>query len=223
MKKRGWLFFLPLLFLGNAFPGAVPGYKVETIAACTNPEVGEAVQKVLSPQGLRITGSSGVFCEIWFRKIIPQKAGSSGTAYNTVPNGAFIGVITYSSKAGDYRGQGIKAGTYTMRFGTIPQDGNHVGASPLPEFFLLSPAAADKNPDDITDFQELVNLSKKASGTNHPSPLNLALPAAEQAPAFRETDEGHAVLETKVKAKPAGGGAEVDFRLGVVLIGKAEG
>ena len=220
--KRGWLLFLPLFCLGNLFPGPVAGHKVETIGACTNTEVGDAVKGALNPEGFRITGSSGILCEVWLRKVIPQKAGSTGSAYNTIANGAFIGVITYPSKAGDYRGQGIKPGTYTMRYHTIPQDGNHVGAAPVPDFFLLVPASADKNPNALIEFQEAANLSKQASGTNLPSPLSLTASTGGGTLAFREANESDSALETKTKAKPVGDGAEVDFPLAVILIGKAE-
>jgi hypothetical protein len=220
--KRGWLLFLPLFCLGNVFPGAVAGYKVETIGGCTNAEVSEAVKSALNPEGFRITGGSGILCEVWLRKVIPQKAGSTGAAYNTIANGAFVGVITYPSKAGDYRGQGIKPGTYTLRYHAIPQDGNHAGAAPQPDFFLLLPASADKNPNALIEFQEAANLSKQASGTNHPAPLSLTPTTGGGALAFREANESDSALETKTKAKPAGEGAEVDFPLALILIGKAE-
>ena len=115
----------------------------------------------------------------------------------------------------------VKPGTYTLRYQTIPQDGNHLGVSPSADFLLLVPAAADKNPDSLIEFQELIRLSKQASGTNHPNPLYLTVPAS--APVFREAEAGHWALEAKTKAKPAGGGSETDFPLAIILIGKAEG
>src|SRR5437867_10494456 len=90
-------------------------------------------------------------------------------------------------------------------------------------FLLLVPAAADKNPDSLIEFQEIIRLIKQASGTNHPNPLYLTVPASAGAAVFREAEEGHWALEAKTKAKPAGGGSETDFPLAIILIGKAEG
>src|SRR5262245_19713692 len=221
MKRRR--LFVSVLFALASF-AATAANKVETTGACTNTEVAEAMRATLQPQGFRVVGDSGVLCEVWMRKTIPQKSGASGAGYGSIANGTFVGVITYTGKAGDFRGQAIKPGTYTLRFQTIPTDGNHLGVAPSPEFFLLAPASSDKDPAAQVSYEELVKLSKQASGTNHPHPLNLAQPAGAGNPSFKQVGEGERwALEAKTKAQPAGGGAEVDFPFAVVLIGKAEG
>lgn len=213
-------FFVSILFSLASLAATAAG-KVETTGACTSTEVADAMRATLQPQGLRVAGDSGVLCEVWMRKTIPQKSGASGASYGSVANGTFVGVVTYTGKGGDYRGQVIKPGTYTLRLQTIPSDGNHLGVAPFPEFFLLAPASADKNPAPIS-YEDLIKLSKQASGTNHPHPLNLAQPTGGGNPSFKQ-DGAHWALEAKTKAQPAGGGAEVDFPFAVVLIGKAEG
>jgi hypothetical protein len=218
MKRRR--LFVSVLFALASF-AATAANKVETTGACTNTEVAEAMRATLQPQGLRVVGDSGVLCEVWMRKTIPQK---SGAGYGSIANGTFVGVITYTGKGGDFRGQAIKPGTYTLRFQTIPSDGNHLGVAPSPEFFLLAPASADKDPAAQVSYEELVKLSKQASGTNHPHPLNLAPPSGGGNPTFKQVGEGERwALEGKTKAQPAGGGAEVDFPFAIILIGKAEG
>ncbi len=221
--KRRWLALLILVFLPLTGVRAAPSYKVETIGACSDSGVPEAVRNALQPQGIRVAGDSSPFCEVWLRKVLPQTAGSTGASYSTLANGTFVGVIVYRANATDYRGQVVKPGTYTLRYQTIPQDGNHLGVSPSADFLLLVPAAADKNPDSLIEFQELIRLSKQASGTNHPNPLYLTVPASAGAAVFREAEAGHWALEAKTKAKPAGGGSETDFPLAIILIGKAEG
>jgi hypothetical protein len=218
-----WFALLICVFLPVAGVRAAPNYKVETIGACTDSGVSEAMRNALQPHGIRVAGDSGPFCEVWLRKVLPQTAGSTGASYSTLANGTFVGVIVYRAGATDYRGQAVKPGTYTLRYQTIPQDGNHLGVSPSPDFLLLAPAAADKNPDSLIEFQELIKLSKQASGTNHPNPLYLTAPPSGGAAAFREAEAGHWALEAKTKAQPAGGGSETDFPLALVLIGKAEG
>jgi hypothetical protein len=221
--KHGLHTLVLISFLVPRIAGGFSGYKIESTGACASTEISEAVKNVLQPQGLRVTGDSGALCEVWLRKVIPQKAGSSGTDYSTLANGTFVGVITYSGKAGDFRGQAIKAGTYTLRYQTIPQDGNHLGVSPTPDFFLLTAAGIDKNADAALDYTELIKLARQASGTSHPHPLNLLAPASGGATGFKESGDGHWALEAKTKAQPSGGGAEVDFPIALVLIGKAEG
>ena len=213
-------FFVWILF-SLACLAAAPANKVESTGPCTNTEVAEAMRATLQPAGLRVVGDSGVLCEVWMRKTIPQKSGASDASYGSLANGTFVGVITYTGKGGDYRGQVIKPGTYTLRFQTIPTDGNHLGVAPAPEFFLLAPASADKDPATVS-YEDLIKLSKQASGTNHPHPLNLAQPTGGGNPSFKQ-EGSHGALEAKTKAQPAGGGAEVDFPFAVVLIGKAEG
>ncbi|PYV20025.1 MAG: hypothetical protein DMG07_00435, partial [Acidobacteria bacterium] len=79
----------------------------------------------------------------------------------------------------------------------------------------------DKDPKAVIAYEELVKLSKAAAGTNHPNPLYLAAPGGAPG-TFKTDDEGHGILEVKLKAKPAGGG-ESDFPLAVVLVGKSAG
>jgi hypothetical protein len=216
MKALSEAFLLAVVL---AYPLRAADYKVETIGALTDAAVSEAMRGELAPSGYRVTGGSGVLCEVWFGRVIPQK--SAGADYSTLQTGTFAGVIRYPGRAGDYRGQGIRPGIYTLRYQTIPQDGNHLGVSPSADFLLLAPAADDKDPKAVIAYEDLVKLSKAAAGTNHPNPLYLAAPAGA-AGTFKTDDEGHGILEVKLKAKPAGGG-ESDFPLAVVLVGKSAG
>lgn len=209
-----------LLLLAAAVAAAAPAaYKIESIGPCTNPEVPDSVTALLQPQGLRIVGDSGPYCDIWLSKAIPQKADSTGAEYATVEPGTFAGVITYASQGQDFRGQTIKPGTYTLRYQTMPSDGNHMGVSPTQDYFLLLPAAADKNPGTPLEYKELLKSSSQTSGTNHPVTLYLPPPGDNGALSFKQNDEGHYVLETKTKAQR--GGAEADFPVSIVLIGKS--
>lgn len=218
--KPFWTTVLWLVFASTSLGESAPSYKLETIGSCTIADFSESMRGALQSQGFRVIGPSGPFCEVWLRASVPQKTG--GSDYSTVAPGTFMGVISYLSKGGDYRGQAVKVGTYILRYQTIPQDGNHLGVSPTSDFFLLSPASADTDPNAVIEYQELIKLSKQASGTNHPNPLNLTTPTGDSAPAFKEADESHWVLEVKTKAKPSSG-AEADFPIAVVLVGKSEG
>ncbi len=218
MRKVMFLVFL-LSFL-PVIGGSFPAYKVETIGACTSPEISDAEKKVLQDHGFKVVGDSGPFCEVWLRSVLPQSSGT-GTDYSTMAPGTFVGVIHYFSAAGDYKGRTIKAGIYTMRYQTMPSDGNHMGVAPTPDFFVLLAPAADKDPDTVMEYQELLKLGKQASGTNHIYPLFVTSPGGGTVPAFESLDESHWALEAKTKAQPKGG-AEADFPIALVLIGKSD-
>ena len=85
-----------------------------------------------------------------------------------LPEGAFLGVLHFPNPTTDFRSQTIKAGYYTLRYGLIPQDGNHMGVNPYRDAFVLGPVSADPGPDKTLSFDDLVKLSRQASGTPHP-------------------------------------------------------
>jgi hypothetical protein len=207
-----------VLFSVSLSPAADP-YKVEAAGPCANPEVSQAMKDQLQPQGVRVVGDSGVFVDVWLRKVLPQS--SAGTDYSTLANGTFAGVIVYTNKGGDYRGQAIKPGAYVMRYQAIPSDGNHMGVSPTPAFFLLTPGAADQDPESIPDPLSFVTMSKKAAGTNHPAVLHLNIPSGGDGQ-FHSDDSGHWTIETKTRARPSGG-SETDFPVAIILVEKSEG
>ncbi len=221
--NRGTLFLTILVILAASAIGMPQaGYKAGPSGACALPEVSAAMKAALQPDGLRVAGEKAAVFEMWLRKAVPQKPGSSGTTYDTIADGTFVGILKYSQDGGDFRGQALKPGTYAMRYQTLPSDGNHMGCSPSPEFVLLLPVGSDTNPDAAVGYQDLVKLSKQASGASHPAVLFLTVPAGADKPAFHTAEDSHWALEAKTKAQPPGG-VETDFRIAVILIGKAEG
>ncbi len=216
------LFASTLLFFCAAVTIGAAASKVETIGACTSPDFSDAVKASLQAQGFRVSTDAGVLCDVWLAKTLQQSSGSANADYGTLIPGSFAGVIAFPAAAGDYKGKAIPPGSYTMRYQTMPADGNHMGVSPTPDYFLLSPAGADQDPAAVIDYEPLLALSRKASKTNHPSPLFLTAPTAGGSLAFKDTGDGHWALETKTKAKAKGGSAEIDFPLAIVLLGKGE-
>ena len=57
-----------------------------------------------------------------------------------------LGVARFPAKYKDRRGQTIKPGVYTMRYGLFPVNGDHQGVAPQRDFLIPSPAALD---DDL--------------------------------------------------------------------------
>ena len=199
------------LFLAAA--AALAQYKSEP-AGTPPAEIAPAISQALQQQGTKITGSDGaVYCEVWFRASMP--AGSKPadeTITLAVPQGALVAVIHFPAKGADRRGQIIKPGVYTLRYSQIPVNGDHQGAAPQRDFVLLTPAADDKDLNATPDFDALVAMSRKASGTPHPAVLSLWAAGASDPLGFAQQGEHDWVLTLKVGATP----------ISIILVGKAE-
>jgi hypothetical protein len=224
MKRQ--FFLMALLFAALSFVLQVranaASYKIE-IAAVPPEGLSAELRGALQSQGSRILNEQGsAWCEVWIRKEIANidKPASPDAKYPALHLGSMLGILSFPSTGSDYRGQAIKPGIYTMRYGLILQDGNHMGAAPILDFVLLIPVAEDtRDPDALLAFEELVNLSRKASGTNHPAVINLSRPPASlSAPVLEKDDLDHWVLKTKTQSKP---GSELP--VGIVVVGRAEG
>jgi hypothetical protein len=217
-----WIGFLFLLFIfSNKALSAT--YKVETV----NPPpdgVNDTLKNLLQPQGYRVLDEKGApWCEVWLRKEMPNlgKPGAPDAKYQSLHIGQLVGILKFNGMGSDYRGQSIKAGTYTMRYCLILQDGNHMGVSPILDFVLLSPVGDDnKDPDAEMTIMDVVAISRKASGTNHPATLLLSSPpdGASDQPVLEKDDMNHWVLKIKSQSKPG-----ADLPIGIIVVGKAEG
>ena len=148
-------------------------YKSEPAGAPPS-ELSAPIAAALQKEGVRISNNGAAYCEIWLVAKKPA-AGSTeeGATLTGVPQGALLGAIRFTAKGSDRRGQNIKAGVYTLRYSVIPVNGDHQGAAPQRDFVLLTPAADDKDANATPNFDALVAMSKKASGTPHPAVLSL--------------------------------------------------
>ncbi|HEX8879380.1 MAG TPA: hypothetical protein VF749_05085 [Candidatus Acidoferrum sp.] len=175
--SRTLLFSLVLtLWLSAAGNAAAQSYKAEALNEPPPSELAASVQSALSPTGIRVTGPSGALCDIWLGKAVPGKANapqSLGVAFPQFAQGMLMGAIRFPGSVKDYRKQLIKAGVYTLRYALLPENGNHLGVAPQRDFVLASPAAGDQDPTTLTIDQTLA-LSRKATGSNHPSVWSLA-------------------------------------------------
>jgi len=61
------------------------------------------------------------------------------------------------------------------------------------------PAASEQNAYVRCKFDELVSLSRKATGTKHPGPLSLAQPESGTAAAVSKDDEDHWIFSAAIK------------------------
>jgi hypothetical protein len=154
--------------------------KVDSIGPAPS-GVPEAVRKVLEDKGYALKQDDGTpICDLWLRKDVPSQAkkDSQDVLYTQLAESTLVAAISFPRQTTDFRGQAIKPGAYTLRYELIPNDGNHLGVSPNRDFLLLVPADADPDPSAVFNFQELVNLSRKATGTRHPGPLSMTQPGS---------------------------------------------
>ena len=162
-----------------------------------------------------LDASGKPWAEVWFRKQAPSgpKTSEDAISFPAIPHGALIGVIRFAGDGADRRGQVIKPGVYTLRYSRYPVDGNHQGVAPQRDFLVLVPAAGDKDAASTPEYNPLMDMSRKASGTPHPAVLELGLPAADaKFPSLVQAGEDW-VYNVKVG----------DMPMAVILIGKSAG
>jgi hypothetical protein len=187
--------------------------KVERIGPLTGTEVSDALKQAVEEKGYRVTLDDGWMAELWVAKPLKTvKQDVPGALYPELTNGEFVGVVRFPQGMSDFRGQSLPPGIYTLRYQLLPQDGNHMGVAPNPDFLLASPVASDSRPEQTYVYKKLVALSAKSTGTNHPAVI--ALESAGDAATVVKTD--HATVVFTVAIPSASGAAE---KLGIVLKG----
>jgi hypothetical protein len=188
-------------------------YKVEALSSAPS-GLPAPYASAVQTQGYRVTGPNGPWCEVWFRNSIPSGAKPADDAIVfPIPQGALVGILRFPSEASDRRGQTVKAGVYTMRYSDFPVDGSHQGVAPQRDFLLLTPIANDADPGATPGFDQLVQMSTKASGTPHPAVFSIEKPGPAKFPSITtEGDTPDQVLNVKIG----------DLQLALIVVGKAQ-
>lgn len=174
--------------------------KPETAAALDDAGVPETVRAVLETSGYRVHPQDGKPVELWLRRDVPVQPPQQviGVAFGQLPESVLVGVARFPEGWSDFRGQHLRPGVYTLRYARYPADGNHMGVSQYRDFLILSPAASDPEPAAVHSFDELMALSRKASGSNHPAVMSLEPPQAEAFPSVYENWDGNTALALEV-------------------------
>src|ERR1700733_3341822 len=118
------------------------------------PELASSIAQALDKPGFRISNGDAMYCELWLRASLPSGAPSNeqNVTLPNIPPGALVGVIRFDAAGLDRRGQTIKPGVYTLRYGIMPMNGSHQGAAPQRDFLVLTPAAEDRDLNATPDF-----------------------------------------------------------------------
>jgi len=144
--------------------------QVKRIGALSATGASNEVKQAVEDKGYRVTLDDGWAAEFWFAKqLATEKKDVAGALYPELANGEFVGVANFPKGMTDFRGQAIPAGVYTLRYQLLPQDGNHLGVSPNPDFLLAIPVASDPNPEQHFLYEKLLTLSALSVGAGHPA------------------------------------------------------
>ena len=209
-----WLIWGALFCVVTAVFAAAP--QVERIGALTAPGASAALKQAVEDKGYRITLDGGWTAEFWFAKQLKTAAKNvPGALYSELTNAEFVGVVNLPKGMADFRGQAIPAGVYTLRYQLLPQDGNHMGVAPNPDFLLAIPLASDPNPEQGYLYKKLVTLSAKTTGTNHPAVI--ALDTAGDPSSVAGDAQGVMVFTVTVPSS----GESATEKLGIVVKGAA--
>ena len=211
-KTKALLATSGLVLLLSLLTAAQNG-KVESTGPLTDSAVPEKVRESLNDKGYRLTlDDPKPACELWLRKSIPaaSKKGPEAAAYPQLAESTLVGVIHFFQAAADFRGHQVPAGFYTLRYALIPDDGNHLGVSPNPDFLLLIPAQSDSDPSAPFKFPELVTMSARTGGTKHPSPLSLPPADKPSTGTIARDDQDHWIFSASLKLAS---GEEIPFAL----------
>jgi hypothetical protein len=191
---------------------AAAQYKVEPAGA---PPSDLAVSSVLSSEGVKVVKADGsALAELWLVKQLPTGGkAEDNTSLAGVPHGALLGVMRFPARHSDRRGQTIKPGVYTLRLSFFPLNGDHQGVAPQRDFLILSLASADTNAASKPEFDTLMDMSRKASGTPHPLVLSVWKGEGGSPATFAAEGEHDWALTTRLGSTS----------IAVILIGRHEG
>lgn len=218
----GTFLAMQLFIAVSAWPQG--GYKVQPVPLPSGGDIPAALAALLQPQGSRVVDSSGAtVCEIWLGNAVPLAASANSSPdvmYGSLAVSTLVGAIHFPNKATEFRGQAIKPGFYTLRYGQTPQDGNHMGVNPTRDFLVMSPVGQDTNLSATYSLQDLVKMSKLASGTNHPAILEMDPPGSGASASVTQNSLGYTVLSAQAQSKTAAGQAQ-PLNISIVVVGQA--
>ena len=179
MLTMKWFLGLIVLLLLTPNLARSAEYSVEELKeAPPAGELSEEIGGLLAPSGWKVLqGEKRVVCEIWPAKTWTTKADfkPSDTVFEPLVSGSLVGVLRFTRKGADFRGQEIPTGVYTLRYANQPVDGNHVGTFATRDFLVMLPASADQSAKPIAEM-DLFKLSAQSAESNHPAIVPLVKP-----------------------------------------------
>lgn len=197
--------------------------KVEVVKEAVPKAVSPEIAKLLAAECYQVTDGPDSL-RFWVRKAVPAKAAAAPVAYSKVEEGTVLGVLEIKGETWtDFRAQELPEGVFVVRLIFQPQDGDHMGVAPFPEFVALTPPGADKDPKSLSH-DDVAKLSAETIDTGHPAVLFLNPYLKEpdfEFPVVNKNDYGHTVLNVQTEATITDG-KTVPFRVGLIIIGVSD-
>jgi len=220
MARRA-LCLIPLIFFVIAY--AAPSAQTPAVSPHNDAvpaELADAIKTQLASGGQRVD-IGGKVIDFWWVKALPLRTGSTEIGWSSIEEGALAGAVKLGAPYTEMRGRTIKQGVYTLRYGIQPADGNHLGASPNPEFLLLSPAAADTSGAAL-GHDGVIKISKLTIGLSHPAVWGLDPPVASEAPlSLKKNEAGMTAVVFQVPVARDGKDAAM-LKFGLILVGQIQ-
>jgi len=172
-----WRVMLVVL-IAALLPSSVLAQDVKLeVAEGSAPEVvSDQVQEAINQVSHSVLADGQAVAHFWFLKDPKHSSSPStelGVTFGHLESGSLLGVVELVQPWSDYKSNTIQPGIYTMRYGVMPADGNHMGVSPYRDYLILIPADTDTDPSASFSYIELVSGSVQASGVPHPAVLAL--------------------------------------------------
>jgi hypothetical protein len=209
------------LFLAVSLPLTAADYSLKLADREPPKEIAAGLRGALQPKSVQVLAGDKPVFELWLgtEALVSAKPDGAAKSLAVLKPTALLGALVVTGDQRDYRNDELAAGTYTLRYGLQPQDGDHLGSTDFPYFGVLIPAAADAKSDAFTAQEPMLKASSQKTSTGHPVILSLRPVSAEESglPKIVESAPDHQSLRLKLPAK---GGGEVLFDL--VIKGKVK-
>lgn len=170
------ILLLLAFLLSPAVAADTPTLKVSSAKTDPPAALAKEVRAALDPMAVVLADDAGTRLTLCFRADIPSGATAdqvaNGLTYLELAEGTLVAVVRFDKPFTDFRKQEIPAGTYTLRMAVQPDIGDHKETAPHQDFCLLVPAANDTTTEPV-EVKELIPLSRKATGADHPAVMLL--------------------------------------------------
>lgn len=224
MAKRFFLPTLRLLILVCVPAALAAELTLKTADKEPPKELDASIRAMLQNKSVQLLDGEKPALEFWFCTEIPlqSKPALLAKALESVKQTTLLGAVSVSGAKRDYRDDELAAGTYTMRLGLQPQDGNHLGTSEFSWFAVLVPAKYDTKPAGLPDYKALVKAGSKDTSSDHPRILSLrpATSDAGEFPKLNVPGPDHKSVRLKLPAKAGEEKTSLTFELVYEGMGK---
>jgi hypothetical protein len=198
---------LMVLLTASVCSAELPKYTVKTAKADVPSGVSKEIQGLLQTDAVQVSDDHGAgVLKIWFVKAVSSSANAeqikNGLTYREWTEGSIVGVVQVEQPWVDYRKQSIAAGIYTLRIAFQPDTGDHKDTAPGTEFLLLCPVDADTGTEALAT-NDLVKLSKRATGGDHASVMLLMAPKDAGKMAELKTSDNALSVRMQIPVKSA--------------------